>query len=171
MELELPGSRNLLLLPDPVSKDMQSQSRTAPPSCRTTYMRLRHPSGLWQLQSRYPALCQSHISLTMGQGIKAETVITVRPLYPRTMSVDTTTSKKFRDDDSEASSQISSIISLEDVEAGWRKPKWYRRGRSATFTRWFGAPGSAKINKRKRWCKWILIAVVVLSIFGVIAAM
>jgi hypothetical protein len=87
------------------------------------------------------------------------------------MSGDAPAPKKFRDDDSETSSQLSSAISLDDVEAGRSRPKWYRRGHSATLNRWFGAPGSAKTSKRRRWCKWILIAVGVLGIFGVIAAM
>jgi hypothetical protein len=107
----------------------------------------------------------------MGQEKKADTIVTVRPVHLRTMSDDSTTPRRFRDEeDEETSSQISSTISLDDMEAGRVRPKWYRFSGSSSM-RWFGAAIPAKRSKRRQWCRWVLITAVVLGLFGVIAGM
>jgi hypothetical protein len=112
-----------------------------------------------------------HTSLTMGQEKKSETIVTVRPVHLRTMSDDSSTPRRFRDEeDDEILSQISSTISLDDMEAGRVNPRWYRFSGSSSM-RWFGAATPAKRKKRRQWCRWLLIAAVVLGLFGVIAGM
>jgi hypothetical protein len=110
--------------------------------------------------------------VTMDQEKKTETIVTVRPVYFRTMSGESEMSKKFRDnEDDETSSQISSTINLDELEAGRSVPKWYRRGGSKSLMRWFGAPDASKNNRRRPWLRWLLVAAVVSGFFGVVAAM
>jgi len=112
-------------------------------------------------------------SLTMDQEKKSETVVSVRPVYFRMSSNDSTKMKKFRDnEDDETSSQSSTAVSVEDAEAGTNKPKWYRRsGESSSLRRWLSPSGSTKATRRRKWCRRLLIVLVVLGIFGTIAAM
>jgi hypothetical protein len=113
-----------------------------------------------------------HVLLTMGQEKKLDTIVTVRPVHLRTMSGDSTHPKRFRDEeDDETSSQISSTISLEELEAGRSQPRWYRRSESSTLRRWFGAASPSKSSKKRAWCRWLVIAVVIVGLFGVIAGM
>jgi hypothetical protein len=108
----------------------------------------------------------------MDQEKKSEAIVTVRPVYFRTMSGESEMSKKFRDnEDDETLSQISSTISLDELEAGRSVPKWYRRGGSKSLMRWFGARDASKNNRRRPWLRWLLVAAVVSGFFGVVAAM
>lgn len=108
----------------------------------------------------------------MGQEKKADAIVTVRPVHLRTMSDDSMHPKRFRDDEEdETASQTSSTISLEELEAGRNRPRWYRNSGSSTLKRWFGAAGPSKSEKRRAWCRWLVIGFVVLGFFGVISGM
>jgi hypothetical protein len=107
----------------------------------------------------------------MAQEKKLDVIVTVRPVCSKTISGDSSDLKKLRDDEEETVSQISSAISFKDVEAGKRRPKFYRRGGSRSLSRWFGAARPSDTNKGQMWCRWVLVVVVVLGLFGVIAGM
>jgi hypothetical protein len=102
--------------------------------------------------------------LTMEQDKKSATVVTVRPLYTTMQRP-----KRFRD-----SSDDESQLSIED------RSRWYRwRGGSSAWTRrWYGLRSqclgdtdATKRRRRRSLCRWVMIVVVVLGIFGAIAAM
>jgi hypothetical protein len=107
----------------------------------------------------------------MDQEKNADVMVTVQPVHIRTMSGDSSISKKFRDEGHETLSQMSSATSLKDIEAGKSTPKWYRRSGSGPVRRWFGAARISNANKRQMWCRWVLIVFVILGFFAVIAAM
>jgi hypothetical protein len=107
----------------------------------------------------------------MGQEKKSDVIVTVRPVRLRTMSADSSSLKKSRDYEDENVSQSSSATSLKDVEAGQSKPTSCRCSGSSPPRRWFSAARTSNTNKRQMWCRWILIAFVVLGFFGVIATM
>jgi hypothetical protein len=107
----------------------------------------------------------------MEQEKKSDIVVSVRPVYFRMSSNDSTKMKKFRDnEDDETSSQNSTAVSLEDAEAGTSKPKWHRCGGSAV-QRWLSGPDPTKATRKQKWCRWLLIVFIVLGVFGTIAAM
>jgi hypothetical protein len=105
----------------------------------------------------------------MGQEKTSEVIVTVRPVHLRTMSGDSSKSNRFRDDEDDTVSQVSSAKSIEDVEAGKSTRKWYRGSGSNSMKCWFRAARTSNTNKRQMWCRWMLIAIVVLGLFGVIA--
>jgi hypothetical protein len=110
----------------------------------------------------------------MDQEKKSEIVVSVRPVFFRMSSKDSTSTqmKKFRDNlDDETDSQVSRPGSLEEAEAGTSKPNWYCHSRSRSLQSWLGVPYPAKNTRRRRWCYWSMIVLVVLGIFGVIAGM
>lgn len=108
----------------------------------------------------------------MDQEKKLETVVTVRPVYFRTMSDDSQSPRRFRDDDSdETGSQLCRSISLDDLEAGSSRPKWYRRGSSSLLQRWLGVSNRVKNGRGSIWGRRLLLASGILCFFGVIAAM
>jgi hypothetical protein len=105
----------------------------------------------------------------MGQDTKSEIVVTVRPVYTRTKSSDSTATKGLSDDEgSENKSQLSSVGSLKDVEVGRSQAKWHRHDAQK---RWFGARGASKDSKRQDWCRLVLLVVVVLGFFCIIAGL
>jgi hypothetical protein len=108
----------------------------------------------------------------MDQAKKSETIVSVRPVYFKTTSDDSTNMKKFRDnEEDDMSSQSSTATSLEEAEAGTAKPNWYRRNRTGSIKRWLSASDTAKESRRQKWGRWTLIVLVVLGVFGAIAAM
>lgn len=114
------------------------------------------------------------IYLTMDQEKKSDIVVSVRPVFFRMSSKDSTSTqmKKFRDNsDDETDSQVSRASSLEEAEAGTSKPKWYWHSRSRSLQSWFSVPCPAKSTRRRRCCYWSMIVLVVLGFFGVIAGM
>jgi hypothetical protein len=149
------------------------QSRTAPRTTHAAYMNSRRSLSTIAFQFSHRALLcfASDPPSTMGQEKKSDVIVTVRPVRPRTMSGDSSTLQKFRDGADETMSQISSATSLKDVEAGKSMPASCRCSRSSPLRRWFGAARTSNTNKRQLWCRWVLIAFVVLGFFGVIATM
>lgn len=108
----------------------------------------------------------------MGQEKKADAIVTVRPVHLRTMSDDSMHPTRFRDDEEdETASQVSSTISLEELEAGRIRPRWYRHSESSTVKRWFGAASPSKNDKRRDWCRWLVIGFVFLGFLGVMSGM
>jgi hypothetical protein len=107
----------------------------------------------------------------MGQEKRSEVIVTVRPVHLRTMSDDSAKLDKSRDYEDDTVSQFSSATSFKDVEAGKSAAKWYLRSESSSLRSWFRAARASNTNKKQLRCRWMLIAVVVLGLFGVIAAM
>lgn len=114
----------------------------------------------------------------MDQEKKSEVVVSVRPVYLRMDSADSQFPKRFRDDsDDETGSQISSSISLEELEPGRSTRKWYsRRGSTSIVQRWaeqrsscLGNSHPTKRSRGQQWCRLVAVVFVVLGIFGVIA--
>jgi len=103
---------------------------------------------------------------------KSDIVVSVRPVYFRMSSNDSTSMpmKKFRDNsDDETDSQVSTPGSLEEAEAGTTKPKWYRRRRASSLQSWISTSSPDQKTQRQLWCRWALIVLVVLGFFGIIA--
>jgi hypothetical protein len=108
----------------------------------------------------------------MGQDTKSEIVVTVRPVYPRTTSDDSAMLKGLSTSgDDETKSQVSSVLSLEDLETGKSKTKWHRRGGMNNLKRWYGARDAWKNGKRSDWCQLVLLVIAMLGFFCIIAAM
>jgi hypothetical protein len=107
---------------------------------------------------------------------KLDILVAVRPVYTR-MRSDSNTLKRFRDDEDEISSQVSSVISLEDAET---QRQWYRRGASRSWMSRVSSFGlrrrpeeteSERRARRRRCGRWVGIGVVILTVFGVTAGM
>jgi hypothetical protein len=106
----------------------------------------------------------------MGQNTKSEIVVTVRPVYTRTISKDSTATKSLSDDEgSENKSQVFSVVSLKDVEMGRSLVKRHRH--DAQWKRWFRAHDVSKDSKRQDWCRLFLLVAVVLGFFCLIAGL
>ncbi|CAO2648023.1 Nn.00g089450.m01.CDS01 [Neocucurbitaria sp. VM-36] len=110
---------------------------------------------------------------------KSQTVVAVRPVYPRMLSGDRTP-RRFRDDEDETGSQTSSAISLEEGQVERTKPEWYRRNGPRSWgsdLRWWCGmrsrdceeSESERRTRRRRCCWRVGFVVVALTIFGVLA--
>lgn len=108
--------------------------------------------------------------------VKAQTVVTVRPVSPMRLG-GIGGSKTFYDDESAVSSPGLSVISLEEMEARLR-PQWYRRSGAPSWrdrVSWYGLrlrtgeTESQRRERRRRCCRWTVITVVVFTVFGVMA--
>lgn len=78
--------------------------------------------------------------------------------------------------DIEAQSQLSSIISFHDAESGKNPATTLKHGSNLATRIWRATRtrGNDKVkppSRKRQWCRWFMIVVVVLSIFGGIAAM
>ncbi|KAF2024747.1 hypothetical protein EK21DRAFT_104427 [Setomelanomma holmii] len=115
----------------------------------------------------------------MDQEKKSGVIVEVRPVYSRMTDSYSLPEREFRDDsDNETGSQVSSAVSLEELESGRSTPRWYRRGQSKTLAHrcWAGLRSSclgtshpAKRSLGQQWFRLTIVVISVLGVFGVIA--
>ncbi|KAF2852943.1 hypothetical protein T440DRAFT_391877 [Plenodomus tracheiphilus IPT5] len=108
--------------------------------------------------------------------IKSQTTVTVRPVSPM-MLANMGGPRRFHDDEREVSSAGSSVVGLEDAESRPRL-QWCRNGGATSWrarVSWFGLRpregemASQRRERRRQCCRWAVIAITVLTVFGVIA--
>lgn len=110
--------------------------------------------------------------LTMEQDKKLDILVSVRPIPSRMLSNDSTKTNKYRDSsDDDTESQVSTASSLDDAEAGRSRPKWHRRARPSSLKHWLSNASPSKSARRQKCCRWTLMVLAVLGVFGIIAGM